>query len=135
MIATGDNPMARFALTLSLALLTGSTPLVAQDAPDPAWPLTLIDGQSPGFSATLSLDQPGFVRGRGPCNGYSARLTGTLPAVALGAIRSTKMACPDLAAERAFFALLGGIDTIIATQTALTLSGNGHVMVFAPFSE
>jgi len=45
------------------------------------------------------------------------------------------MACPDLAAERAFFALLGGIDTIIATQTALTLSGNGHVMVFAPFAE
>ncbi len=109
--------------------------MAAQDAPDPAWPLMLLDGQSPGFSATLSLDQPGFVRGRGPCNGYSAELTGTLPAITVGVVRSTRMACPDLAAEQTFFALLGGIDTIIATQTALTLSGDGHEMVFAPIAD
>jgi heat shock protein HslJ len=44
---------------------------------------------------------------------------------------STKMACPELAAEQRFFELLGQMDHAEQAGALLTLTGAGHVMEFS----
>jgi len=122
--------MIRTALT-ALALMIAA-PLAAPLAAQTQAPvLTLLDGAAPGFDATLSLENPGFVQGNAPCNHYSARLTGTLPAFRVEAILSTKMACPDLAAEQRFFEVLSLMGHAVQEGDLLTLTGAGHEMVFS----
>lgn len=113
-----------FRLALALAL----TPLAA--LAETGWPLTLVDGAAPGYSATLALDQSGQVHGRSPCNRYSGSLTDALPEFRVEALMSTRMACADLAAEQAFFDLLGRMERAERADRMLTLTGDGHVMVF-----
>lgn len=118
--------MTRLAVALTAAL----TPFAVQAA-HTGWPLTLVDGQTPGFTATLALDQPGKVHGRAPCNRYSGSLTATLPAFRVEAVISTKMACADMAAEQRFFDLLDQMDHAEQVGDVLTLTGAGHEMVFS----
>ena len=115
--------MLRLGFT-ALALVLAS-PLAAET------PLTLLDGQPPGFMATLSLDDAGLVQGRAPCNRYSARWMGPLPTITLDAILSTKMACPEIDAEQRFFELLSLMDHAETAGDSVTLSGAGHVLVFS----
>ena len=117
--------MTRLALTIAAAVF----PCAAQ-ASDAAWPLALVDGVAPGYAATLSLDQPGQIHGRAPCNRYSASLTGSLPGFSLGSVMATRMACADIAAEQRFFDLLSRMDHAEQTDSTLTLTGGGHRMVF-----
>lgn len=117
--------MFRFAT--AFALLT-ATPLMAETPP---MVLTQVDGSAPGYDATLALDRPGFVRGRAPCNSYSARQTATLPDFKAEQVVSTKVACPDLSAEQRFFDLLRQMDRAEPTAEGLTLTGAGHRMVFS----
>ena len=118
--------MTRCALT-ALAL-TIASPLAAQtDLPL----LTMLDGVAPGFEATLSLAEPGVVRGHAPCNSYSAPLIGTLPTFRVEAITATEMACEALAFEQPFFELLLLMDHAEQVDNVLTLTGAGHVMEFS----
>lgn len=123
--------MTRTAAALCALL---ATPLAAQSNPpdSPDWPLVWLDGAEPGFAATLNREQDGLLRGRGPCNSYSAAVTGEPPAFKIEAVQSTKMACPDLAAEQRFFDLLPQMTHAGQLDGNLTLTGNGHVMVFSP---
>ena len=118
--------MTRFALTAALALGLAS-PVAAQDL----LTLTLLDGGTPPYTATLGLQKPGVVQGRGPCNSYSAPLTADLPAFKIAEIMATKMACPDLAAEQQFFDLLRQMDHVDQTADSVTLTGAGHELVFS----
>lgn len=115
--------MIRLAFALTL------TPFAACAA-DTGWPLTLVDGAAPGYTATLALDQRGQVHGRAPCNRYSGSMTGTLPDFRVEAVMSTKMACADMAAEQAFLDLLTRMERAEKGDGVLTLTGDGHVMVF-----
>lgn len=124
--------MTRFAPTFLLVVLVAS-PLAAQtDPPDiPAWALTQLDGADPGFEASIALDQPGMVRGRGPCNRFTAPQNAVLPDFRVDAIMSTKMACPHSAAEQQFFDLLSQMDQAEQSDSILILTGAGHRLVFS----
>ena len=112
------------------ALVFALIPLAAHAADD-GWPLTLVDGVAPGYTATLALDQPGKVYGRAPCNRYSGPRRGDLPVFRVEAVMSTKMACPEMAAEQAFFDLLTLMEHAEQGDGVLTLTGGGHEMVFS----
>lgn len=117
--------MTRLALSFAFLIPTAAT------AADTSWPLALVDGVPPGYVATLSMDQPGQVHGRAPCNRYSGSMTEGLPAFKVEAVMSTKMACADMEAEQQFFDLLVQMDRAEQSEDALTLTGAGHQMVFS----
>ena len=96
------------------------------------WVLTHVDGAAVGYSATLSLSQAGQVTGQAPCNRYFADVVQDGAAFTLGPIGATKMACPQMAEEAAYFQVLQGIEFAQAGQGTLTLTGGGHELVFAP---
>ncbi len=120
--------MTRFAMMVAFGgfVLAGATALQAETLT-----LTLVDGAPPAYAATVNLDTPDAVFGRGPCNRYSARLTGDLPAFRPEPIIATRMACPDLAAEQQFFVLLGQMEMADQQDGMLTLTGGEHVLVFS----
>lgn len=96
------------------------------------WVLTTVDGKPAAYSATLDLGQPGRVTGQAPCNHYFADLTQADDSFRMRAIGATKMACPQMAEEAAYFQVLQGIEFAQAGQGTLTLTGGGHELVFAP---
>ena len=67
------------------------------------WHLTELAHKTFPARATLSFPEEGQVAGQGPCNTYSATMTVPYPWFEAGPIRSTKMACPDLNEETAYF--------------------------------
>ena len=75
-----------------------------------------------GDRVTLSLPEPGRVAGQAPCNRYNAVQTAPYPWFELGPIASTRMACPDLQKETAFFAALGSMTISEVSGDVLILS-------------
>lgn len=65
-------------LLLSLILALTILPACAETAAKPDdtamtnWVLDQIDGKAPGWSATISLADPGQISGQAPCNRYFA---------------------------------------------------------------
>ncbi|MDO8313346.1 MAG: META domain-containing protein [Sideroxyarcus sp.] len=111
----------------SIGFLMMALPALAEDLP---WRLVAVDGAEVGYRATIDLSQDGRVSGQGPCNRYFADMTTELPEFKLGAIGATKMACPDLAAEAAFFALLTQMELAEVLDAGLVLSGAEHTLRF-----
>lgn len=79
------------------------------------WKLIELDGKAFAAEAQLTLPHEGQIRGRGPCNSFFASVEGDLPALVIGPVASTKMACPDLGLESQFFAALS--ETVWAERT------------------
>lgn len=96
------------------------------------WVLASVDGQEPGYRATLDLSQPGKLSGMAPCNRYFGALTRDGTAFVMGPLGVTRMACPDLPAEAVFFELMAGVTTAEDVDGALILSGGGHELRFVP---
>ncbi|WP_410218723.1 META domain-containing protein [Paracoccus sp. (in: a-proteobacteria)] len=64
------------------------------------------NGTVPLRNITITV-RPEGVSGRGPCNGYAARNTAQLPAVAFEPLQTSGvMECKDLAVEQRFFQAL-----------------------------
>ena len=64
------------------------------------------NGTVPLRNITLTT-RPEGISGRGPCNGYAARNTVPLPAIALEPLQTTGVTeCKDLAVEQRFFQAL-----------------------------
>ncbi len=76
-----------------------------------------------GWTASLSFAADGAVSGQAPCNRFFASNAATLPAVSLQALGATKMACPDLAAETAYFEALSSMQRAEVDQGHLYLIG------------
>jgi heat shock protein HslJ len=96
----------------------------------PEYQLVSFDGQPFTATATLAFSK-GSVGGEGPCNRWSARLASGPPDIRIGPVGATERACPDLAAEQAFFLALPAMQTAVTTGDTLTLtSPDGLVMVF-----
>jgi heat shock protein HslJ len=129
MILTGDLEMLRIIprLTLCLTLLCAG---VARGLLLFEWTLVSVDGAEATAQTTIRIDEPGRLGGQGPCNRYFADVTGPLPTFRPGMIGSTKMACPDMAAEAQYFAALQAIERAELTDDSLRLSGGGHELVF-----
>ncbi|MCF2871838.1 META domain-containing protein [Octadecabacter sp. G9-8] len=101
---------------------------------DPLSEFHLIEMNGIPFTAaaTIAFPEEGRVVGRAPCNSYFATQTVPYPWFALEGIGATRMACPDLALETAFFNALEGMTLSEASGTTLILSNSvGQKMVFA----
>ena len=117
-------------LRVIVMVLAGGAPAMAQDAI--TWRLTSLNGTDFAARATLTYLPDGTLQGEGPCNSYGGQLAALPPQWSLGAVRATRMACDDLAAEAAFFAALAKMTAADQTADSLTLTGpDGASMVFA----
>jgi heat shock protein HslJ len=118
-----------------LALLLTVIPTMpqAQGLTGTDWQLVAIDGVAFPASASLRIDADGTLHGRAPCNSFGAANQAELPQLRLGAIRATRMACPRLAEEEAFFAALSAMTTARQDDSGrLLLTGpGGRTMEFA----
>lgn len=95
------------------------------------WALTEIDGTRFPAAATITFPEEGTVTGRGPCNAYTATQSVPLPWIEIRDIAATRMACPDLAAEAAFFKALQEMTLVEVTLDILLLTTpEGREMVF-----
>jgi heat shock protein HslJ len=105
--------------------------LRAYGAADKVWTLTEIDGQAFSARAILMFSEEGTISGHAPCNGYSANMSVPYPWFETGPIRSTKMACPDLAAEGQFYESLKAMTLSEVLDNVLILSTpEGREMIF-----
>lgn len=68
-----------------------------------------------------------MIDGEGPCNPYFGALNGGHPEFDVGPIGSTRRACPQHAAEAAFFEALQAVTTASLEGGILVLSGVGMV--------
>jgi heat shock protein HslJ len=93
--------------------------------PGTEWRLVELDGAPFPARATATLTEDGRVTGQAPCNRFTATWTGRWPELAFAPAASTRMACPELEAETAFFAALGRIDRAALGPDGLTLTGPG----------
>jgi heat shock protein HslJ len=125
----GDRPMRLSFLSLA-ALAACVTPVLSDDISGVQWHLVGLDGHRFERSATLRF-KGDSVTGKAPCNKYFARNTARLPDLALQGIGSTKMACPDLEAERVYLQALRTMQRVELDQGHLFLIGpEGRVMEF-----
>jgi heat shock protein HslJ len=110
-----------------LALLLMVVPAMskAEDLTGIDWLLIAVDGVVFEAETTLHIEADGAMHGRAPCNRWSAANRAMLPKLDLGVIRSTRMACPQLAEEQAFFAALVGV-------TDARVDGTGSLILSSP---
>lgn len=100
-------------------------------ASDKVWRLVELDDTEVGFNATLTFPETGKIAGHAPCNAYSGSMTVPYPWFEAGPLAATRMACPDLSAEAAFFKALGEMSLSEVLGDTLLLSNDaGRTMVF-----
>ena len=115
----------------ALALAACVSPAMSGGIEGTEWHLIGIEGMPVSFRATL-LVEGDRASGEAPCNRWFATNGAALPALALGAIGATRMACPDLPAEAAYFDALAAMQRAELDQDRLFLIGpEGRVMEFA----
>ena len=123
----------RFApLFAALALAACVTPALSEDEiAGVDWHLVGLEGQTVDWAASLRIEGD-KLSGKAPCNRWFGTNTVALPAVAIQGIGATKMACPDLAAESAYFETLQAMQRAELDQGHLYLIGpEGRIMEFA----
>ena len=126
-------------MTLRHALVALLLPLIAACADetvsgyaDPGpWRLATLDGAPFEARATIAFPAAGLVEGEGPCNAWRAALRVPYPWFETGPVAATRRACPDAAAEAAFFDALGEMRLAEAAGDTLVLSTpEGREMTF-----
>lgn len=111
-----------FAACLAVTPLAGC----AQTVEGIDWHLRAINGQvvDPSVTTILRIEADGSVGGKAPCNRYGTTNAAVLPAVNLGPIAATRMACDRLAEEQNFFDSLASIDKLVTDgDQTLILTG------------
>lgn len=97
------------------------------------WTLVELNGVSFTSRATLSFGEDGQVSGQAPCNRFTFTNTLPYPWFETGPVASTRMACPDLAAEGAFFESLSAMTRVVMGENAMVMANDaGGEMVFTP---
>ncbi|MEM6588049.1 MAG: META domain-containing protein [Pseudomonadota bacterium] len=100
-------------------------------ASDTEWILTEIDGAAFEARAVLSFPEEGRIQGRGPCNTFSGSQTVPYPWFKTEGIAVTRMACPELDAEAAFFEALQAMTLAeVGVDTLFLSNDDGRKMVF-----
>lgn len=124
----------------ALALLAACAPAAPDAEPEGAavtegnwllpgtdWRLVEMNGAPAGGGVTATLTEDGRVTGQAPCNRFTAPYSGRWPDLTFAPAAATRMACPELAAETAFFAALGAVTHAAIGDDGLTLTGPGGV--------
>lgn len=119
-------------LPLALAVALSPAMAFAQTYTGIYWQLLAIDGKLTETRATLRIDVDNVLAGAAPCNRWSAGNALPLPALALGGIRATRMACDKLADEQTFFDSLSLMTTVQpdGDQTLILTGADGRSMEF-----
>ena len=121
----------RLSLLSFAALAACVTPALSDGLTGIDWHLVGLEGQDLAWEASLRLDGD-RVTGKAPCNRFFGTNASPLPNVRFGAMGATKMACPDLAAETAYFEALQAMQRAELDQGHLYLIGpEGRIMEFA----
>lgn len=93
--------------------------------------LVELNGEPFNARATIVFPEPGRVIGQAPCNSYFAIQTVPYPWFGLEGVGATRMACPDMPQEIAFFDALEGMTLVEAVGDTLILNNpSGGRMVF-----
>lgn len=122
-------------LTLPIAAATllaaCVTPAVSQDSRvgTGEWHLIAVGGEAVDWTASIAFAADGTVSGQAPCNRWFGTNAVPLPGVQIDGIGATKMACPDLAAEAAWFETLGQVRQAEVDQGHLFLIGREGLVV------
>lgn len=98
--------------------------------PGTSWRLAELGGAPYSARVTATLNPDGTVTGEGPCNSFRAPYSGRWPNLAFAPIATTRRACPDLAAESAFFAALEQVRRAGIGENGLTFTGAGPALRF-----
>ncbi len=96
---------------------------------DATYALIEVNGAPPPAPATIRFPEEGRVEGQGPCNGYAAYQTVPYPWIKIGAVASTRKACPDLAFETLFFKSLQAATLVEVSGDVLILSDPGGLLM------
>ncbi len=121
----------RLSLVSFVALAACVSAAMSDDITGVDWHLVGLDGQAVGWTASLRFDGD-RVTGKAPCNRFFGTNAASLPSLSLGAIGATKMACPELAGEDAFFTALSAMQRVELDQGHLYLIGpEGRIIEFA----
>lgn len=103
---------------------------LAAYAEEGTYRLQFIDGAPFSAETTIRFEGSRLV-GRGPCNAFSAQIAAPYPWFAVGPISATRMACPDLSAERVLFDSLRAMELAETLGPVILLTGpDGSSMEF-----
>jgi heat shock protein HslJ len=95
------------------------------------WVLTELDNAPFTARATLQFPETGRIAGKAPCNSFTGAMTVPYPWFEATQVASTRMACPDMAEEGAFFKALSAMTVSEVLGNVLILSNeDGRQMVF-----
>lgn len=136
-LAIGIGPDAAMRLPALIPLVLaaacrGDETVAAYGAGASLWHLNGIDGAAFAARATLGFPAAGRIAGEAPCNAYSGRMAAPYPWFEATDIAATRRACPDLAAETAFFDALSAMTLAeVAGDTLILSTPEGCEMVFA----
>lgn len=119
-------------LCAALSLAACVTPAMSEaEIEGVDWHLVGLEGQAVAWRASLRFDGT-QVGGKAPCNSWFAKNPAAFPAVSISAIGATRMACPELKEESAFFDALSAMQRAELDQGHLYLIGpEGRIMEFA----
>jgi len=97
------------------------------------WRLLAIGGKPVGVRTTLQIVDGSQISGAAACNRYSVTNNAELPALQPGPIRATRMACPWLAEEQAYFDALSQMTALrMEGETLVLTDPAGKRMEFVP---
>lgn len=116
-------------LSIPLAACDSDETLHAYGAADKEWRLVELQDAPFDATATLTFPERGKLAGQGPCNSFSTTNNVPYPWFDAGPIAATRRACPDLAAESAFFTLLEAATLSEVLGDTLTLSDDSGVLL------
>ena len=118
-------------LLASLTACRDDETVRAYGGADQIWTLKELNGAPFPAIATLTFPKEGEIAGQGPCNRYFGAMTAPYPWFDAGPIGSTRMACPNLAAETTFLAALEAATlSEVAGNTLILSDTDGLEMVF-----
>lgn len=127
---TGLGIVASLGLALHGVTMTAATTTTYADLAG-RYALVEMNGDPFTARAVIELDASGAVHGEGPCNTFGFTQSVAFPAFRPGAIRATRRACPELAAENAFLQALQHMTTAAFDGQTLTLTDEeGHSLAF-----
>lgn len=118
-------------LLMSLTACRADETVRAYGGGDHTWTLKLLNDAAFPAKATLTFPKTGEIAGQGPCNRYFGAMNVPYPWFDTGPIGSTRMACPDLAAETVFLkALEDATLSEVLGDTLILSNTEGLQMVF-----
>ncbi|MFL4469934.1 META domain-containing protein [Tateyamaria armeniaca] len=105
--------------------------VAAYGASGVTWTLVSQNGAPFAARATLVFGEDGQVSGQAPCNRFTFTNTLPYPWFETGPIAATKVACPDLEAEDAFFQTVGAMTRVVLGDDGMVMANDaGGEMVF-----